>query len=273
MNIDQLKKAAGRYARHSNIPLSEAQELLSNFFGYKTFHDAQRSITSRREKASIEVREEGSFFDGLSHSEFLLLLHCLKQKHLSILAGTGGPEDWLRKGAAMLEACILAMPSAGIHRLNGVDDLRAKLQLDEVESLYISLVKKYGLPILGKWPRPALKLHTYLDGGLPGFQIQRLLEKHGLTDNPTSHFPRSTGLAAVEQHAFRFASLFSTIFNDLYVIEDEGGVGNIEIVGHDPITSLSSLLRTIANEKRLPRPGELNIFNSVVQGEKVNIYA
>lgn len=44
MNIEQFLKAAKRYSAKANIPLSQAQEDMAGFFGFKNLHAARKSL-------------------------------------------------------------------------------------------------------------------------------------------------------------------------------------------------------------------------------------
>lgn len=57
-----------------------------------------------------------------------------------------------------------------------IETLREYLALDKIEELY---VEGWKLANGGPWPTPYLGIKSYLEVGLPGFQVQNMLRKHG----------------------------------------------------------------------------------------------
>ena len=57
-----------------------------------------------------------------------------------------------------------------------IETMREYLALDKIEELY---VEGWKLANGGAWPTPYLGVKSYLEVGLPGFQLQNMLRKHG----------------------------------------------------------------------------------------------
>lgn len=278
MKIAQFKKAAKRYSADAKISLSESQEKLSGYFGYANFHALTSDLDPPTPKVSSIPSTDASkpFWNGLTHSEFKLLCYCLKEKFLN---GVKSEEarNWGIKGISAFDACISAMPYAGVIELRSVTALEDCLRLESFEKMFLSIYDSQGKKFHGQqsWPRATVLLFNYLSHGLPGFQMQ-LVEAS--TTNSCSAFSRRPNSSLdKEQHHYRMAQVEYIYLDVLRSIEANAGPSKVRVEKFlgDVMSDcgLDVWLRQIAFAKRLPTKEELAHFGRAnFRNEEYAIY-
>jgi len=96
-----------------------------------------------------------------------------------MVKASGDSKTWQDRGLNMFRGICRAVThkrDKGELTLS-IDVLREHLSLDKIGELY---VEGYKLADGGPWPTPYLGVKSYLEVGLPGFQVTNLLRKHGL---------------------------------------------------------------------------------------------
>ena len=286
MKLDQFKKAAKRYARAKELPLSTAQEEFASYFGFKNLDAALKALaTSASNIANTipgntayppEVKSD-YFWCGLSFNEFRLLAHFLERKAF----GENSHSDtgmWMNKSKDLFDAVTLAMPwiAEGVQRTTL--DLRSSFTLENVEAMYISIYQKVKD---GVWPLQTGRLARYLEAELPGYKVKKLLERHDLLTeklDAAGEFGQvkrlEQGSVPHEQFSYRSVLVERIYIEPLLAIEMAGGPSCINLEDHvGKCISLTDFLKRLADRKGVPANVEYATFRQYMTvGDQASIY-
>lgn len=95
-----------------------------------------------------------------------------------MVKASGDSKTWQDRGLNLFRGICRALThKRDLGELTlSIETMREYLALDKIEELY---VEGWKLANGGAWPTPYLGVKSYLEVGLPGFQLQNMLRKHG----------------------------------------------------------------------------------------------
>lgn len=95
-----------------------------------------------------------------------------------MVKASGDSKTWQDRGLNLFRGVCRALThKRDLGELTlSIETMREYLALDKIEELYI---EGWKLANGGAWPTPYLGVKSYLEVGLPGFQLQNMLRKHG----------------------------------------------------------------------------------------------
>ncbi|MBY0242564.1 MAG: TraM recognition domain-containing protein [Burkholderiaceae bacterium] len=95
-----------------------------------------------------------------------------------MVKASGDSKTWQDRGLNLFRGICRALThKRDLGELTlSIETMREYLALDKIEELY---VEGWKLANGGPWPTPYLGVKSYLEVGLPGFQLQNMLRKHG----------------------------------------------------------------------------------------------
>jgi intracellular multiplication protein IcmO len=95
-----------------------------------------------------------------------------------MVKASGDSKTWQDRGLNLFRGICRALThKRDLGELTlSIETMREYLALDKIEELYVEGWKQANG---GPWPTPYLGVKSYLEVGLPGFQIQNMLRKHG----------------------------------------------------------------------------------------------
>ncbi|MDK6076168.1 LAGLIDADG family homing endonuclease [Massilia varians] len=95
-----------------------------------------------------------------------------------MVKASGDSKTWQDRGLNLFRGICRALThKRDLGELTlSIETMREYLALDKIEELYVEGWKQANG---GAWPTPYLGVKSYLEVGLPGFQIQNMLRKHG----------------------------------------------------------------------------------------------
>lgn len=95
-----------------------------------------------------------------------------------MVKASGDSKTWQDRGLNLFRGICRALThKRDLGELTlSIETMREYLALDKIEELY---VEGWKLANGGAWPTPFLGVKSYLEVGLPGFQLQNMLRKHG----------------------------------------------------------------------------------------------
>lgn len=95
-----------------------------------------------------------------------------------MVKASGDSKTWQDRGLNLFRGICRALThKRDLGELTlSIETMREYLALDKIEELY---VEGWKLANGGPWPTPYLGVKSYLEVGLPGFQMQNMLRKHG----------------------------------------------------------------------------------------------
>lgn len=101
-----------------------------------------------------------------------------------MVKASGDSKTWQDRGLNLFRGICRALThKRDLGELTlSIETMREYLALDKIEELY---VEGWKLANGGAWPTPYLGVKSYLEVGLPGFQLQNMLRKHGCLNEET----------------------------------------------------------------------------------------
>ena len=81
------------------------------------------------------------------------------------------------------------------------------LSLEKIQELYMIGYEEAQASTNGEWSEGFSGVKTYLESRCPGYKVERLLVKHGKTENTNSEISIEQDLVAYEQHVYRSSQL------------------------------------------------------------------
>jgi intracellular multiplication protein IcmO len=117
-----------------------------------------------------------------------------------MVKASGDSKTWQDRGLNLFRGICRALThKRDLGELTlSIETMREYLALDKIEELYVEgwkLAQAAG----GAWPTPYLGVKSYLEVGLPGFQLQNMLRKHGCLKEEAED---EAAAAALQQVAF-----------------------------------------------------------------------
>lgn len=292
MKLDQFKKAAKRLAIQESIPLNEAQTKLSAYFNFKNFDAAIKALTPPvvlgSQPAATSARG-GKFWCDLSLQEFRLLAYFLQEKNSPIEMRVSESGQWAAKGIDLFEAVIQGLVLYHSDRLLDSIGLSRAFDLREIQKDYISAWVEFKKnDESAPWPKNIRKLAHYIEIGIPGYRIDKLLSSFCELTGKEQTSPKTMQDGFVtDQHSHRVTQIYKTFLNDLEALEDHGGAGKLRFwYEFSPLAvpskdadfyrdgvSMKEMLQYLCMKRRLPTKPEVKAFiTSMDIREKCEIF-